>query len=101
MPRDLFGEEYEPRVTQDNLGDLRAGSVDELRERWRTLQQRADLDPEDEEKAKRAARAKAAYLGLRDFHKGRSLEEQSARAAALEDDERRFLDPATRDAFDE
>lgn len=99
MAKDLFGNDTTPTTEQPSLGELRENALDQLREEWRRDQGRADRDPDNPDKQRRAARAKAAYLALRDYHKGRSLEEESARAAAMDEGERGVLDPLTIDAF--
>ena len=101
--RDLFGEPIPETTRQEEIAIGRGAAVDELREQARIAETRAQRNPGDELLARRASKAREAYLSLRDYHErqgGLSLEAVAARAAAMNPEDRGVpLDPQNRDLF--
>lgn len=103
---DLFGDPVlsPEEARQEELKVGRSKAVDQLREGWRRLESRSLRSPDDEILARKARKAKEAYLSLRDYHElhgGLSLETMGARAAAMDEEDRGIeMDPMVGELFD-
>lgn len=65
---DLFDDTGEPVADQDDMDEGREKALRELHGRWQELEARAEADPDDEEKARKADQARRAYEALREHH---------------------------------
>lgn len=99
MNRDLFGQPtggHSEQVELDIPRD-RGLAVIQLRERWKALKKRMERNPESEDLRIREAKARKAYLSVRDYDRAKSLDEVEAEAVMRAHEAE---DPETADMFD-